>query len=209
MRLAVDHLIWGVPELDAGAAHLAELTGVVPAPGGSHPGFGTRNSLVALDRDRYLEIMAPDPAQELARNRGGSLAAWPHPGLLTFAVRADDLAAYRDGCEASGIESGDRVSMSRTRPDGVTLAWSCLFPRHPTYADLVPFAIDWQGSPHPSASAPAGLGLSRFEILHPEPDPLRAIYARLGVPVDVVRAARPGLRAVLSTPRGDVTLLAP
>ena len=46
--------------------------------------------------------------------------------------------------------------MSRTRPDGVRLDWTVAHFVHPSYDGVVPFAIDWQGSPHPATTTPTG-----------------------------------------------------
>ncbi len=207
MTVELDHILFATPDLDAGSALLARLTGVAPARGGSHAGFGTRNSLVGLDGKRYLEVIAPDPDQTTIGERAAAIAALPHPGLMTFAVRTDDMDGYRRAGERAGFSMRGPIDMGRTRLDGVRLDWTCLYIDLPDYGDLIPFAIDWQGSPHPSEVVPQGLGLVRFEVLHPDPGPLRRIYAALGIRIEVVRAARPDLRAVLSTPQGDVTLL--
>ncbi|HEX4767885.1 MAG TPA: VOC family protein [Lichenihabitans sp.] len=209
MSVDLDHILWAAPDLDSGTALLARLTGVAPARGGSHTGLGTRNSLVGLAGAQYLEVIAPDPEQTTIGDRAATIAALPQPGLMTFAVRTSNLDAYRAAAETTGVDIHGPVGMSRARPDGVRLDWACLYVDHPVYGDLIPFAIDWQGSPHPSEVVPQGLGLARFEVLHPEPEPLRRIYEALGIGIEVMRAARPGLRAVLATPRGDVTLLGP
>lgn len=204
----LDHLLWAAPDLDAGLAAVAALTGVAPARGGSHPGFGTRNGLLSLG-DAYLEVIAPDPDQDGAGNRGGAIAALARPGLLTFAVRTRDLDGFAAAARGAGLAVEAPVAMSRTRPDGVRLDWAVLPARHPTYGDLVPFAIDWRGSPHPAGTTPAGCRLREVTALHPDPEPLRAIYAALGVPVPVRRAAAPGFTALLDTPRGEVALVGP
>lgn len=208
MDVELDHLLWAAPDLDAGSAAIAALTGVTPARGGAHPGFGTRNSLLSLG-DTYLEIIAPDPDQPLAGTRGGAIAAMPAPGLLTFAVRTTDLDGVRAAASRAGIEVDGPVAMSRTRPDGVRLAWACLYVRHPAYGDAVPFAIDWRGSPHPSSTTPGGCRLRDFAVLHPDPGPLAALYRGLGIAVPVRPAATAGFSAALATPNGAVTLAGP
>lgn len=205
---ALDHLLWAAPDLAAGSAAMAELTGVTPAPGGAHPGFGTRNSLLSLG-DSYLEIIAPDPAQPLAGNRGGEIAGLAGPGLLTFAVRTHDLAGFAAAAARAGLAVGPPTPMSRRRPDGLALAWVVQQARSEAFPNLVPFAIDWRDCPHPAGTTPQGCALLDFAVLHPEPGRLAALYAALDLPVAVERSAAPGFRATLETPRGRVLLAAP
>lgn len=207
--LELDHILWAAPHLDEGARLFEALTGVRPAGGGSHPGFGTRNQLASLGGGIYFEIIAPDPAQDLAGNRGGAIAALPGPGLLNFAVRGSDLGGARRVAEAMGLVADGPIAMHRTRPDGVRLDWSVLFLQDPALGDAVPFAIDWGGSPHPSGTTPEGCRLRSFAALQPEPDRLAAVYAALGLNVAVKRAPRPGFLAMLDTPRGEVVLTGP
>ena len=203
--IELDHLLWAAPDLNLGSEAMAALTGVAPAVGGSHPGFGTRNSLLSLG-ESYLEIIAPDPAQDLTGNRGGRIAALPRPGLLTFAVRTPDLAGFAAAAERAGLSVDAPLPMSRTRPDGLRLAWAVQHARNEAFPDLIPFAIDWKDSPHPAATTPSGCTLLDFTVLHPDPEPLAAIYAALGLAISVLRALTPGFLATLDTPRGPVLL---
>jgi hypothetical protein len=208
MSVALDHLLWGAPDLDAGSSKFAALTGITPVTGGSHPGFGTRNRLVSLGGEVFFEIISPDPEQTLSPGgRGSVIAAMKTPGLLTFAIRTDDLDAACAGAVEAGLRVLPRNPMTRTRPDGVTLSWTVARFEHPVYGDAIPFAIDWQGSPHPASTTPVGCTLHAFTVLHPDPAPLAAIYRRMGVDVPVHGALRPGFVAVLGTPHGGVTLL--
>lgn len=207
MSVELDHILWAAPDLDAGSALIGKLTGVDPARGGSHPGFGTRNSLLSLGAT-YLEIISPDPAQSLEGNRGGSIAALAHPGLATFAVRTRNLDAYAAAASRAGIRTRGPIEMGRTRPDGVRLDWACLYIEDTTFGEMIPFAIDWKASPHPAASTPVGCTLREFIVLHPQAEALSRVYREMGIEVPVRLAAQPGFLAVLQSPRGEVVLTA-
>lgn len=208
MRAQVDHLLWAVPDLDRGVALFEALTGVTPAGGGSHDGFGTRNRLLSLGEGVYFEIIAPDPAQPLEGNLGARIAAMTQPQMMTFALRSDDLDGVCDAARGAGLTVQDPVAMGRTRDDGVRLDWSVLYmsdPRWPAF----PFVIDWQGSPHPADTTPGGCTLKEFCALDPDPQPLAEVCRALGVDLPVRRCTRHGLMAVLGTPRGDVVFPGP
>ena len=206
--MKLDHLLWAAPDLDAGSRLIERLTGVDPVTGGSHPGYGTRNRLLQLSANVFFEIIAPDPAQAATPGeRGAAIARLAHPGLLTFAVQTDDLDHACAAAEHAGLAVKRRAAMSRTRPDGVKLSWTVAQFTHPSYAEAIPFAIDWQGSPHPATTTPAGCSLLRFTVLHPDPAPLAAIYRAMDIDIVVQGAIRPGFVAVLNTPKGEVCLL--
>ncbi|MBM3959691.1 MAG: VOC family protein [SAR202 cluster bacterium] len=203
----IDHLVYGTRDVEATVAELERLTGVRAAPGGRHPGRGTRNALLGLGHGRYLEIIGPDPLQS------GTTSPLPFgldyltgPRLVTWAARADDLEKRIASARAAGYDPGDILPRSRERPDGRTLKWrlTSLGLDHPDW--LVPFLIDWQRSQHPSDSAPAGLTLVELRATHPEPDHIRRILAALGVDLPIARGSRGSLLAKLETPRGRVDL---
>ena len=204
--IRLDHILWAAPDLDEGERLFERLTGVAPARGGVHPGFGTRNSLAALDGGAYFEIIAPDPAQDLTGNRGGRIAALARPGLLTFAVASNALDALKAAALDEGLTVRGPEAMHRATPSGGRLDWSILYLEHAIFGEAIPFVIDWDGTPHPSLSTPPGCRLKSFATVHPDAAHLCALYTRLGVPVTVKRAIEPGFVAVLATPLGDVVL---
>jgi hypothetical protein len=69
-----------------------------------------------------------------------------------------------------------------------------------------PLLIQWESGPHPLDRLPDdGLSLVRLEVTHPAPERVTGMLAaiRFAGPVAVASGERPGLAALVSTPRGD------
>lgn len=209
---AIDHLVVAAPDLDAGTAAVAELVGMQPAPGGPHPGVGTRNTLLSLGHEVYLEIIAPDTEQpEPASPRPFGIDGLDGPRFVTFAIHAsqgetiDDVVAAMRSC---GEDPGEIISMSRVTPDGEEIGWSLtLSPAGlADGAGLAPFVIEWGDTTHPAEVTPAGCTLVSVSGTHPDPDRIRALYSAIGIDVSVEDGDTVSLEAVLDTPNGRVTL---
>src|SRR5690606_38400270 len=121
---AVDHLLLGVRDLDAGIAWVEEHTGVRAAVGGSHPGRGTRNALLALTKRQYLEIIAPDPAQQPQVRSG--LEDLDSPMVVKWAAVTTDIPGVARRARAAGLEASAPRPGARLRPDGGRLEWTTL-----------------------------------------------------------------------------------
>ena len=206
MSVHVDHLLWAAPDLDAGTDLFADLSGARPVTGGSHPGFGTRNALLSFSPTTYLEVIAPDPAQDLDGNLGGEIGALSAPKLWLFALATDDLGAAAQGARSAGVTVEEPIRMNRTTPDGVRLDWSIMRIADERWPSKLPFFIDWQGSPHPAGMTPGGASLVSFAAIDPNAEALRAVYAAIGCDVPVHGGAASGFVAHLETPNGSVVL---
>jgi hypothetical protein len=205
--MALDHIVWAVPDLAAGVAEFERRTGVRPAPGGSHTGVGTANHLVGLGGSSYLEVIGPDPAQpEPAAPRPFGLDALTAPRVVTWCVRPHDLDAAIAAAVAGGYDPGPPRSMSRRRPDGVVLSWRLTQSGADPDAGLVPFLIDWQDSVHPTRGDLPVVGLAEMYAEHPDPPAVRARLAPLDLDLDVRPGTAPRLVVVLDTPHGRVGL---
>jgi hypothetical protein len=203
---AVDHLLLGVPDLEAGMKWFEEKTGVRPTAGGSHPGRGTRNALVSLGGRHYLELIAPDPAQAGVVNElAASLKKLTAPRLVTWAAASTDLEATLSRLDAGKVVHSPALPGSRKRLDGRELAWRTVGVES-EMGELIPFFIDWGATAHPSADAPVGVRLVALTFRHPKPEALTAELSRLGIAAEVTKADQPGLSARLETPRGPLTL---
>jgi hypothetical protein len=205
--LPLDHLVYAAPDLDAAVAELEKRLGVRAAPGGSHPGLGTRNALLALSADSYLEVIAPDPAQpEPARPRPFGIDALAKGRLVTWAARAAELEVRVEAARAAGYDPGFVVPVSRAAPDGRKLAWRLTVRPTPGGDGLVPFLIDWGSTPHPAGSAPPGCALLALRGEHPDPERVARDLSALGASLPVTRAAAVSLVALVDAPAGRVEL---
>ncbi len=184
----LDHLVYAVTDLEAAVAEFAERTGVSPVEGGRHLGRGTRNHLVGLGPTSYLEIIGPDRDNppEPATAVPFGLDRLTAPKLVTWAVRPADIEAA--------------VVYKRQ-----LLEWR-LASTHPApLAGITPFLIDWGDTPHPASTGLPRVELAALHATHPDPAAVRRVSDALGITLDVT-AGPVGLRAVLVTPRGTVTL---
>jgi len=205
--LPVDHLIWGGVNLEAEIDRLERLTGVRAALGGQHPGEGTRNALLRLGPTSYLELIAPDPAQPAPpRPRWLGLDALTGPRLMTWAAKATELERRAAGARAAGIHLGEVRTGQRSAGDGRVLSWRLTYPDVRLGGGLIPFLIDWGGSPHPALTAPAGLELVDLHGEHPEPGAVEATLVALGIALRIMPGTTAALVASLDTPRGRVVL---
>ena len=208
---ALDHLLIGAPSLESGVSWLEARTGVRAIPGGAHPGLGTWNALASLGPARYIEIIAPDPAQPDAHTfYVPGLRDFDAPRIVTWAAKGSNLEQAFMSSLPDDIFCAPPRQGRRLRPDGTELAWTLVFPKHRTHGvfdGALPFLIEWKTSiNHPGSTAPAGLILRGLSFSHPEPEELKHALGALGIDSQVERADSTSIRVELDTPRGVIVL---
>ncbi len=203
----IDHLVYATPELALGIETAETLFGVRAAPGGQHPGEGTRNALIALGPTSYFEIIGPDPEQP--RPEGGRrfrIDEITSPRLTTWVAKGSDLDRFALRAAAQGIHLGGVMSGSRARPDGTLLGWRYTDPRTILMDRLIPYFIDWGTSPHPARTAPRGVTLLALRAEHPDAARVEQILKALGQDLAVTHGPKPALIATFDSPKGRVEL---
>jgi hypothetical protein len=163
MRL--DHVSYAAgPEgLDGTAERIGTLLGEPFLDGGIHPRFGTRNKVLPLADQMYVEVVAvlDHPASDKApfgqavRARSAAGGGW-----LAWVLAVDDIAAVeaRLGFEA--------VPGNRYRPDGLELRWRQVGVPGLQADPQLPFFVQWQtpAEHHPGAAGSGKVRLSALEI---------------------------------------------
>ncbi|HEY9473476.1 MAG TPA: VOC family protein [Mycobacteriales bacterium] len=203
----LDHLVYGVPDLPVGVREFTAATGIEPVPGGRHTGYGTANYLVGLGNGRYLEIIGVDPdGPDTPSRRLFGIDRVRPAGLLTWAVRTDNIDLAIETARRDGYDPGGPVELSRRTTGGDVLRWQLTPDTIDATGGIVPFLIDWGESTHPTQYELPELELASLTLCGPGAGRLDRHLAALRVPIPVHEAARPGMRAVLATPNGVVTL---
>lgn len=203
----LDHLVFAVPDFASGIAFVEDRLGVATSPGGRHQGLGTRNRLVGLGRDRYLEIVSVDPSQpDPSRPRWFGLDELEEPRLVTWCVKSSGLRRIVSRGRDAGIDLGEPLPGARERPDGTLLEWTFTDPFAERGGGVVPFFIDWAGGEHPSDTLPGACSCEGIRVGHPDPERIRSWFGALGLDTPVSKAHAPRVVATLRTPNGLLEL---
>ena len=160
----VDHLVFAAAPtgLLATAQRLSAALDEPSRDGGFHPRFGTRNRLIPLADDRYIEIVEvlehpvadKAPFGQVVRARSEAGGGW-----LGWAISVDNL---------SGLErrlGRNAVDGSRHFPDGRLLEWKQIGVRGTQADPQLPFFIKWISDESVLPKAlPGSVDLIRLEI---------------------------------------------
>ena len=138
----VDHVTFAVGPagLLAESQRLGDLLGERPRDGGFHPRFGTRNHILPLTDDRYIEIVEvlEHPAAEKApfgqavRARSEMGGGW-----LGWVISVDDISPFEQRLEREAVPG------MRHFPDGRRLEWEQIGVKGLLADPQLPFFIHW------------------------------------------------------------------
>jgi hypothetical protein len=210
-EVAPDHLVVAAASLEQAVDWIEGKLGTRVQPGGRHVAMGTHNALLRLGARLYLELIAIDPhGSAPQRPRWFDLdeprmraALAEGAALIHWVVRTRDIENDATRCPT---DLGVILPMQRG-----DFRWRITVPEdgHLPARGLVPTLIEWSDERHPADGLPDwGVQLIALAGEHPEPAPVRAALAALGLSetLKVTYGRTPRLAAMLRTPRGVVTL---
>jgi hypothetical protein len=203
----LDHVVFGVPDLESAVASFAKALGATPSFGGRHEAIGTHNAILPLRGGHYLELIARDPSCPNPRlGVPWGLEALDRPRLITWAAATQDIDDAVEHAKNADYDPGTAIEVARETPEGERLTWRLTISASFPAEGLVPFLIDWGNSPHPSGTREAVCSIEDFAAEHPNPEPVRAMLGALRASLTVARGRVPRLHGTLVGPEGSIEL---
>jgi hypothetical protein len=211
--LSLDHVVYGVPDLEE-ALHTFEVkAGIRPTLAGKHPGLGTHNAILSLGNLQYLEFIALDPQAQIQKRELPSwcaaLLTLSKPTIMTWVIRTDAMEKVVNELNLLGnFQIDPPQSFSRTKSDGTVVSMELAFKKQPPPpADgLIPFFINWGKTPHPSTTVECQCQLETWEGFHPNADELNKILQQVGIHFPIKKAIEPSMHLLITTPNGKIEL---
>ncbi len=216
LNTELDHIVVAAKTLDVGRAWAREVLGVEATGGGKHTGLATHNTLIGLNANHYLEIIAIDPdAGEpnfprwfgLDTQEVQSLIAH-EPRLVAWVAR---VSGADDAIEQLAATPGNLANVVRPAVRG-DFRWRFAFTADGVrpLSGALPHLIQWDVPIHPSDRLPnVGVSLSSLLVADADHESLARALATLSFRdprVQVAQSSGAQLVATLVTPRGIVTL---
>ena len=210
----IDHLVIAAETLEQGVIWAKQTFAVDVPAGGFHKTMATHNHLMQLGNDIYLEIVAINPdATPPSQPRWFALDSMTMreslkhgPRLITWMINTTDLNSL---VNQAIFDYGQITELERNN-----LRWKvALSDDGRLIADgMVPHAIEWQTSPHPSRGmADPGCRLKNLTIYHNRmqwlQEKLQSIAVDHLVTVKSIDDDQsPYLSASIQCPNGEVTI---
>jgi hypothetical protein len=208
MSPPIDHIVYAVPDLEAAMDDLAIRLGMRPVFGGYHLNQGTKNALLNLGNECYLELLAVD-----TDNTGVKAPRWmgidliEQPMVTRWALKSSNLE--RDAAILSKYDPklGQIQGGQRKRSDGGILRWEMSLPSATPMVELVPFLTDWQHSTaHPTDQLSKDCILLGLELTHPNPGIILPVFQKLGINLSVLKSDTVSIQVSIQGPKGVIII---
>lgn len=200
----IDQVLLATSDLEKAVEEFEKLTGVKPVGVRSMNGLGTKSARIAFEECAYLEIIGPDPKQELSTPLKEAVAKLPAGELvpLHYAVRwekSKELEVRREWKE-KGMEC-DQITMV-AKDKGMPWLWDMYFMKGD---GICPFITDYSShdSIHACSKLPIVGTLTSVCVSAPED---HIVHKLLESPQGVtLSTGSPKLEFTISTKNGSKT----
>ncbi|MBK8051884.1 MAG: VOC family protein [Saprospiraceae bacterium] len=208
MTLLPDHIVYAVPDFDLALSYLEMKLGVKPVIGGRHLLHGTKNALINLGNQCYLEILAKDEENTTFKGtRWMGIDLITKPMITRWAVKSMDIDKGSAILKNFQSDQGNISSGERLTTDGSFLKWKMTLPTAAPEVDIVPFLLDWSASAfHPCDRMEHQCEIYDIALYHPQPEVLEGFFLSLAINKKVLYHPLPKIEVSIIGKNGLVDL---
>ncbi len=204
----IDHIVYAVHDLEQGMQQIEKLLGIAPIFGGYHTNQGTKNAVLNLGNQCYLEIITIDH-----ENKNISAPRWMGVDFLTSSqitrwslkskYLSRDSIVIKNYNNSMGTIHGGQRKMS----DGNLLTWEMILPLAEPEVEVVPFMTDWQNSEvHPTESLEEKCQLLELNVFHPTPELIQPVFDELDIHLNISKSEIPSIKIKVQCPNGIIEI---
>ncbi len=208
MKRITDHIVYAVPDLEATMDWFEKETGVRPVFGGYHKTQGTKNAIVNLGNECYLEILAIDEGNTaIGTPRWMGIDMIESPQITRWSLKSDNLRQDSKILKKYHAEMGNIQGGQRQTSTGNTLTWEMILPLATPAVELAPFMTDWQHSAtHPTHNMIQKCQLIALSCTHPNPSAIQDIFKELGIDMTIAKGEKAVINAKIKHPNGVIDI---
>jgi len=203
----LDHIVYAVPNLEEAMNWFEEQTGIRPVFGGHHTTQGTKNAILKLGDQCYLELLALDEENKtISAPRWMGIDLITAPKITRWAIQSIDLEKDSQVLKKYHPKMGNISGGQRKMTNGKLLTWKLTMPLAEPEIEIAPFLIDWQYSEsHPADGLEEQCSLVELRLIHPQHEQLQKVLDQLNLEINITKGTL-GLTAVIQTPKGLLVL---
>lgn len=205
----VDHLVYCVPNLEASIEDLEKRLGVRAEIGGKHTSQGTKNALINLGNNCYLELLAIDEENDsVIGNRWMGIDLIEQAKLTRWSIKTTDIILESALLNKYNKDLSEIKEGSRLTPTGQILRWRMTIPLAQPEVELAPFLLDWSDSDaHPTDKLTQHCHLKELKLYSsPSSSKVSHCLADLDLSGIINDGATTKIKALIDGPNGLVEL---
>ena len=204
----IDHIVYAVPNLEIAMDELETKMGIRPVFGGYHTTKGTKNALLNLGDNCYLEILAADDKDgNVKPPRWMGIDLIQESQITRWAIKSKNLKEDQAILQTYNAQMGEIEQGQRKTQSGQLLTWKMILPLAQPSVEIMPFMTDWQQSDiHPADQLEQHCSLTKLVASHPNPDQIIPFLKRLSARIEIIKSEEVCIKAYIQTPIGEVVL---
>ena len=204
----IDHIVYAVPNLEEAMDSFEKLTGCAPNFGGYHSTQGTKNALVNLGNECYLEFLTIDfENKKITKNRWMGIDLIEKPTITRWAIKANQINSEVEILKSINPKLGKLTEGERTTQSGKVLKWKLTMPQPTPKVELLPFVIDWRNSEaHPTDNLTPTCEFVGLKFYSPQPELKNSAFEKLSIDEKVVKGNEPQIKLLIKSVNGIIEI---